>query len=117
LPARNLIGEESMASDKWHMNGQWPNICYCAYGCPSDFNALPLRGNLETKPEPTKTPVTGAEHRILIVMPGSFEHHKAEIPSARTLKANGGIRFSHKNSHSALVHVELTPKDVVHPAV
>jgi hypothetical protein len=79
------------------MKGQWLKNCNCAYGFPSDFNALPQRGNLETKPEPTKTPVPGAEHRILVVIPGSFEHHEAEIASARTLKANGGIRFSHKN--------------------
>jgi hypothetical protein len=80
------------------MKGQWLKDCNCAYGCPSNFNALPPRANLETKPEQTKPPVTGVEDRILVVMPGSFEHHETEIATAPTLKANGGIRFSHKNS-------------------
>ena len=91
-----------MASHKSHMKGQWLKDCNCAYGCPSGFNAPPPRGDLETKPEPTKAPVTGAEHRILVVTPESFEHHEAEIASARILKPNGGIRYSYKNSHSTL---------------
>ena len=104
-----------MASDKLHMNGQWPNKCNCVYGCPSDFYALPPRGNLRTKPEPTEAPVTGAEHRILAVMPESFEHLKAEIASARILP-NGGIRYSYKNSHGTLAHIEFTSNGAVHPA-
>src|SRR5262249_44162262 len=106
-----------MASDTSHMKGQWLNNCNCACGCPSDFNALPPRGNPETESEPTKTPATGPEHRILVVMPDSFEHHEAEIASARVLKPNGGIRYSYKNSHSTLAHVEFTPNGCRSPGV
>ena len=213
-----------MASEKWRMKGQWLKNCGCAYGCPSDFNALPTRGDcegmvamkiekghfddidlsglsfavivdfpgplhegngtaqpvidersdvrqrealltilsgkeqaqgtlfhifslitskvldplflpiefsfdmpkrrarlhvpgvLETESEPIRNPVTGAEHRIRVVMPEGFEHHEGEIASARILKANGGIRYSYENSHSTLAQVEHTPKGIVHPA-
>jgi hypothetical protein len=91
------------------MKGQCLKNCDCAYRCPSDFNALHPRGNLETRPEPTKTPVTGAEHRILVVMGERFEHHEAEIASAPILKANGGIRYRYENSHSTLAQIEHTP--------
>jgi hypothetical protein len=47
VPATNLIGEETMASEKWRMKGQWLKNCNCAYGCPCDFNALPTRGGCQ----------------------------------------------------------------------
>jgi hypothetical protein len=105
-----------MASDKRHMKWQWLKNCNCAYGYPRDFNALSTCGNPETESEPIKNPVTGAEHRIRVVMSEGFEHHETEIAGARILKPNGGIRHSYKNSHSTLAHVEHTPEGVVHPA-
>ena len=77
---------------------------------------LSIPGVLETESEPIKNPVTGAEHRIRVVMPEGFEHHEGEIASARYLKANGKINYSFQNSHSTLAQVEHTPKGLVHPA-
>ncbi len=77
---------------------------------------LHIPGVLETESEPIKNPVTGAEHRIRVVMPEGFEHHEGEIASARILKANGGIKYSYANTHSTLADVEHTPQGVVHPA-
>jgi hypothetical protein len=73
-------------------------------------------GVLETQSEPIKNPVTGAEHRIRVVMPEGFEHHEGEVACARSLKANGPINYIFENSHSTMALVEHTPKGVVHPA-
>jgi hypothetical protein len=78
--------------------------------------SLRIPGVLETQSEPIKNPVTGAEHRIRVVMPEGFEHHEGEVASARSLKANGQINYSFENSHSTLAHVEHTPAGVVHSA-
>jgi hypothetical protein len=77
---------------------------------------LRIPGVLETESEPIKNPVTGADHRIRVVMPEGFEHHEGEVASARRLKASGKINFSHENSHSTLARVEHQPTGVVHPA-
>jgi hypothetical protein len=75
-----------------------------------------IPGVLETESEPIKNPVTGAEHRIRVVIPEGFEHHQGEIASARYLRASGKIKYSFQNSHSTLAEVEHTPQGLVHPA-
>jgi len=47
---------------------------------------LLAKGVLETEVEPIKNPVTGAPHRIQVVMPEGFEHRAAEVPAARPLR-------------------------------
>jgi hypothetical protein len=76
---------------------------------------IDIPGVLVTQSEPIKNPVTGAEHRIRVVMPEGFEHHEGEIASARILEASGKIKYSYRDSHSTLARVEHTPKGVVHP--
>jgi hypothetical protein len=49
-----------------------------------------IPGVLETENEPIRNPVTGAPHRIQIVMPEGFEHRRAEVCSAR-IASTGGI--------------------------
>ena len=68
-------------------------------------------GVLETESKPIRNPVTGAEHRIQIVMPEGFEHHRAEIASAR-IESTAGIKFSVAEGHSSLAKVEQTPAGV-----
>ena len=70
-----------------------------------------IPGVLETETKPIRNPVTGAEHRIHVVMPEGFEHHKAEIASAR-IASTGGIKFSVSEGHSSLAKVEQTPTGV-----
>jgi hypothetical protein len=70
-----------------------------------------IPGVLETESRPIRNPVTGAEHRIQIVVPEGFEHHKAEIASAR-IESTGGIPFSVAQGHSTLAQVEQTPTGV-----
>jgi hypothetical protein len=70
-----------------------------------------IPGVLETESKPIRNPVTGAEHRIQVVMPDGFEHHRAEIASAR-IDSTGGIKFSVSEGHSSLAKVEQTPAGV-----
>jgi hypothetical protein len=70
-----------------------------------------IPGVLETETKPIRNPVTGAEHRIEVVMPQGFEHHRAEVASAR-IESKGGIKFSVAEGHSSLAKVEQTPTGV-----
>jgi hypothetical protein len=70
-----------------------------------------IPGILETESKPIRNPVTGAEHRIQIVVPEGFEHHRAEIASAR-IESTGGIKFSVSEGHSTLAQVAQTPVGV-----
>jgi hypothetical protein len=72
---------------------------------------LVAKGVLETEVEPIKNPVTGAAHRIQVVMPEGFEHKMAEVASA-TIKSTGAIKFATAGTHSSLAHVTQTPAGV-----
>jgi hypothetical protein len=72
---------------------------------------LVAKGVLETEVEPIKNPVTGAPHRIQVVMPDGFEHRAAEIASAN-IRSTGAIKFDTKGSHSSLANVVQTPDGV-----
>jgi hypothetical protein len=70
-----------------------------------------IPGVLETETQPIRNPVTGAEHRIQVLMPEGFEHRKAEVASAR-IDSKGGIKFRVAEGHSSLAKVEQTPTGV-----
>ena len=72
---------------------------------------LSISGALETDVEPIKNPVTGAPHRIQVVMPEGFEHLLGEVASAN-ITSTGSIAFKTKASHSTLAHVVQTPEGV-----
>lgn len=72
---------------------------------------LSIPGVLETDVEPIKNPVTGAPHRIRVVMPEGFEHIEGEVASAN-IRSSGAIKFETKGTHSTLAHVVQTPKGV-----
>jgi hypothetical protein len=72
---------------------------------------LVVPGVLETEVEPIKNPVTGAEHRVRVVMPEGFEHIEGEIASS-DISSHGAIRFETKGSHSTLARVVQTPQGV-----
>jgi hypothetical protein len=69
---------------------------------------LSIPGVLETDVEPIKIPVTGASHRIKVVMPEGFEHIEGEIASSN-IRSTGAIKFDTKNRHSTLAHVVADP--------
>ena len=72
---------------------------------------LSIPGTLETDVEPIKNPVTGAPHRIQVVMPEGFEHREGEIASAN-IRSSGAIKFETRGTHSTLAHVVQTPEGV-----
>ena len=72
---------------------------------------LVAKGVLETDVEPIKNPVTGAPHRIQVVMPEGFEHRAAEVASA-DIRSTGAIKFETKGTHSSLANVVQTPEGV-----
>jgi hypothetical protein len=69
------------------------------------------KGALDTEVEPIRNPVTGAEHRIQVVMPDGFEHHGAEVAAAR-IDSTAGIKFMVPQGHASLAMVEQTPRGV-----
>jgi hypothetical protein len=72
---------------------------------------LKIPGVLETEVEPIRNPVTGAPHRIQVVMPEGFEHREGEVASAN-IRSSGAIRFETKGTHSTLAQVVQTPQGV-----
>ncbi|MDF0578363.1 DUF1326 domain-containing protein [Bradyrhizobium yuanmingense] len=72
---------------------------------------LVAKGVLETDVEPIKNPVTGAPHRIQVVMPEGFEHRAAEVASAN-IRSTGAIQFETRGTHSSLADVVQTPDGV-----
>lgn len=78
---------------------------------PGRTARLVVPGVLETEVEPIKNPVTGAEHRIQVVMPEGFEHIEGEIASSN-ISSTGAIQFETKGGHSTLAHVTQTPEGV-----
>ena len=70
-----------------------------------------IPGVLETENEPIRNPVTGASHRIPIMMPEGFEHRSAEVCSAR-IASTGGIKFEVPQGHGSLATVVQTPQGV-----
>ena len=73
---------------------------------------LVIPGVLETEVEPIKNPVTGAPHRIQVVMPEGFEHIEGEVASSN-IRSTGAIKFETHGGHSTLAHVVQTPEGVV----
>ena len=72
---------------------------------------LRIPGVLESEVEPIRNPVTGAQHRIRVVIPEGFEHVEGEVASAN-IRSSGAIRFDTTASHSTLAHVVQTPQGV-----
>ena len=69
---------------------------------------LSIPGVVETRGEPIKNPVTGAEHRVRIDMPHGFEYALAEIGSGTT-KAMGEIKLDFEASYGQFNNMHLTP--------
>jgi hypothetical protein len=72
---------------------------------------LVIPGAINSTVEPIKNPVTGAPHRIRVVMPEGFEHLEGEVASA-TIHTDGAIRYDTQGSHSTLANVVQTPEGV-----
>jgi hypothetical protein len=67
---------------------------------------LEIPGVVEAFGEPIKNPVTGADHRVRIDFPESFEFRIAEIGSG-TSKATGAIKLDLESSYGQFAHIHL----------
>ena len=59
--------------------------------------------------EPIRNPVTGAEHRVRIDFPQSFEFAQAEIGSG-TSKVSGPVALDLKDTYGQFAHIHLSHK-------
>ena len=81
------------------------------FDLPGRRAKISIPGVLETENEPIKNPVTGAPHRIQVVMPEGFEHHSAEVCRSH-IRSTGGIKFDVSQGHGSLATVTQTPQGV-----
>lgn len=79
---------------------------------PGRVARVRIPGVLETEVEPIKNPVTGAPHRVQVVMPEGFEHIEGEIASSN-IRSSGALQFETQGCHATLAHVTQTPQGVV----
>lgn len=82
-----------------------------SFDMPGRKAKIAIPGVLDTENEPIKNPVSGAPHRIQVVMPEGFEHRGAEVCSAR-IHSTGGIKFDVAQGHGSLATVVQTPAGV-----
>jgi hypothetical protein len=62
--------------------------------------------------QPIRNPVTGAEHRVRIDLPGGFEYELAEI-GAGTSQTKGNVPIELKNSYAQFARLHLNNHGVI----
>lgn len=67
---------------------------------------------VETKVEPIRNPITGAEHRAKIVLPNGMEFTEAEMASG-TSKTRGEIELDFDQTYTHLCRVHLNQHGVI----
>lgn len=70
-------------------------------------------GIVETKAEPIRNPVTGAEHRAKVVLPHGFEYLEAEYASS-TVSTSDPIKNNWSGRHAHFCMLHLGPNGVIH---
>jgi len=66
-----------------------------------------IEGMVDTKIEPIRNPVTGAEHRARVVLPQGFEYLEAEYASSDT-RASGPVPLDWSKSHAHVAMLDLS---------
>jgi hypothetical protein len=70
---------------------------------------LQVPGMIEATGQPILNPVTGAEHRVRIDFPNSFEFAQAEIGSG-TSKTTGPVALDLHDTYGQFAHIHLSHK-------
>ncbi len=73
-----------------------------------------IPGLVEAVVEPIRNPVTGAPHRVRVVLPEGFEYHEAEFASSRTRAPTAAVPLDWRDRHGFLARIEMTGAGVVH---
>jgi hypothetical protein len=113
-----LFGQETedMATMWWVFSAMSPDKLPPLYG-KIDFEVdvdrrvarLEVPGVISSKGEPIRNIVSGAEHRVRIDFPQSFEFKQAEIGSG-TSKISGPLAMELKDSYGQFAHIHLSHK-------
>jgi hypothetical protein len=123
-----------MAYVDWLLRCRKIATCNCPYGCPCEFNGLPvyevgqgidateiveghfgdvrLDGLFEATLEPILNPVTGKAWRASIKLPDGWEFREAEVVSA-TAKSRQGIAFEYAERYGTLWETTYGPYGIV----
>jgi hypothetical protein len=110
-----LTGQETedMATVWWVFSAMAPNkhpSLFKPISFEVDVDArrarLEVPGTVRAVGEPIRNPVTGAEHRVRIDFPQSFEFHLAEIGSG-TSKTTGAIELDLRATYGQFAHIHL----------
>ncbi len=107
---------EDMATMWWIFSAMSPTKLPTTFH-PIDFTVdvdarsarLQVPGVIDATGEPIRNPVTGAEHRVRIDFPHSFEFHLAEVGSG-TSRTTGPIALDLKDSYGQFAHLHLSHK-------
>ncbi|HEX9391326.1 MAG TPA: DUF1326 domain-containing protein [Usitatibacteraceae bacterium] len=116
-----MTGQDTMdmATMWWVFAAMSPTKLETLY-LPIDFEAdvdgrrghLKIKGVVETRGEPIRNPVTGAEHRVRIDLPNGFEYRLAEIGSGST-RTSGKIKLEMTNTYGQFANLHLSHAGVV----
>jgi len=68
-----------------------------------------IPGVIDTDIKPIRNPVTGAEHRVRIVLPNGFEYREAEYASGRT-RAVGAVKQMFDKTHASVAMLNLSTR-------
>jgi len=113
-----LSGQETedMATVWWVFSAMSPNKhapLFRAINFDVDVDArkarLEIAGLVSSAGEPIRNPITGAEHRVRIDFPQSFEFRQAEIGSG-TSKTTGPVALDLKDTYGQFAHIHLSHK-------
>jgi hypothetical protein len=74
---------------------------------------LVVPGIIETRGEPIRNPVTGAEHRARIDLPNGFEYSLAEMGRGWS-KTSGPIELDLADSYGQFANLHLCQSGIVH---
>jgi hypothetical protein len=116
--AKILTGQETeeMATIWWVSGAMSPNKLppvYAKIELEIDVDKrtarLEVPGVASSKGEPIRNPVTGAEHRVRIDFPESFEFRLGEIGSG-TSKTTGPLLIDLRDSWGLFAHIHLSHK-------
>jgi hypothetical protein len=66
-------------------------------------------GIIDTRVEPIRNPITGAEHRAQVRLPNGFEYREAEYASGDT-SADGAVRLDWQSRHSHMAMLDLSTR-------
>jgi hypothetical protein len=69
-------------------------------------------GLVETRAEPIRNPITGAEHRVRIDLPNGFGYRLAEIGSARS-RTDAAIKLDLQDTYGQFDRVHLSNEGVI----